>query len=686
VRPDLAPDALAGLLRRAGGNPLLLTELAVSGEPSASLRLALAARLRQLDVEGRGAFGMLALAGRPVDAPALGPGAASLLTTGLVEVVPDGLAVRHSLLGEVALELLDADLTSTLHARLARVVRDPGEAARHHLLAGERELALTAALEAAEAAPRPGERASHLGLAAGCATGPDADALRLRAAQALDEADDWHGVVAAVEGLVDSDPQTRAWAALLRARGAWAGGDAEGLRTALSEGLALVAGSGTEIEVRLRIEQSRLPIFVDSDVAEGIRMTTEALRLARATGVDEPRAQYLYGTALGVADAPGWAESLLEAMEGARRSGDRHTEFMAANNLISFEESAGSPDRGRALAREMAGRAAELGLGYWERGLLGQVAGLDFHAGDLRSAVAVATDVLAQPIDNRGRDTTTETLCLALVDLGRIDEAVARVTAAVDAASPDYRGRDFLRWVVAEAALWGGRPLRAVEAADRVLADLRGHESDPNLPLIWLTRAWALVDLGRDPGPPPPERDRGMLRAVPHEAAGLQLLHAGRPAQAVEAFDRAADLWAPYHRRGELRCGWAAGEALRRAGDDAGAIARLEGVERRAGELGYAPLAGRVRQSLRAAGRQRSAQRSVTAGGLTGREREVLALVAEGLTNAEVAARLGVARRTVVAQVASASAKLGATSRAQAASLAASSAATSTAPAPAGPR
>jgi DNA-binding NarL/FixJ family response regulator len=99
-------------------------------------------------------------------------------------------------------------------------------------------------------------------------------------------------------------------------------------------------------------------------------------------------------------------------------------------------------------------------------------------------------------------------------------------------------------------------------------------------------------------------------------------------------------------------------------------VTRLEEVERRAAELGFAPLLGRIRRSLRAAGQRRSADRSVTPGGLTGREREVLALVAEGLTNPEIAARLGLAPRTVATQIASASAKLGATNRAQAASLA----------------
>jgi DNA-binding CsgD family transcriptional regulator len=56
--------------------------------------------------------------------------------------------------------------------------------------------------------------------------------------------------------------------------------------------------------------------------------------------------------------------------------------------------------------------------------------------------------------------------------------------------------------------------------------------------------------------------------------------------------------------------------------------------------------------------------------GLTGREREVLELVAQGLSNAEIARVLGTARSTVERTIAAASAKLGVRSRAQAAALA----------------
>ena len=60
----------------------------------------------------------------------------------------------------------------------------------------------------------------------------------------------------------------------------------------------------------------------------------------------------------------------------------------------------------------------------------------------------------------------------------------------------------------------------------------------------------------------------------------------------------------------------------------------------------------------------------VEAGMLSGREQEVLALLAQGLANKEIAARLHIAERTVKAHVASVFNKLGVNSRAEAVAVA----------------
>lgn len=667
LRPDLAPAAVTRLVQRTGGNPLLLNELVTTGEPSDSLRLMLAARLRLLDEAGRTAFGLLALAGRPLPREVIGrPGAKSLLAVGLAVADPHEIAVRHALLAEIALDQFDADEQRALHAELARAVDDHGEAARHFASAGDLIRAHGAALLAAAAAEHPGEQASHLAVAAQCASGPEADALRLRAAKALDQAHDWDAMVGILDQIETVDVEARAWSMLLRARGAWAAGDLVTLRSALTDGLALTAGDGSEIDVRLRIEQSRLPIFADSDLPESVRMSREALDLAIETGVEIPRAEYFYGTALAISDLAGGDDHLAAAIEGARRTGDTNTEFVAANNLVSFHESGGSPQRAREIAMEMVDRATGLGFGLWSTAFQTAIVQLDFHDAAFHEALAGAETLLEHPLEMRARDELYEVLGMSLILLGQVDEAIELVTARREVAAQDYRGRAQLQWVLAEAALWGGRPAHALDLIEDYLALNR---DDPNRFFALVTRAWASVELDRDPGPAVEPQLRPMLQAVPDETAALRLLYSGEFAAAAEWFERAADLWAQYHRPGALRCSWAAGEALRRAGEVPAAVERLLEVEVTATERGARLLLARIHRSLRAAGVRRSAPRTTGRSGLTDREREVLDLVATGLTNAAIATRLGITRRTVVALVTSASAKLGAASRNQAASL-----------------
>ncbi|HEY2297689.1 MAG TPA: LuxR C-terminal-related transcriptional regulator [Jatrophihabitans sp.] len=665
LRPDLGEATVRRVVDRTGGNPLLLRELTVTGEPSPSLRLAIAARLRQLDAAGRDTFAMLALAGRPMaDAELDEAGVKSLLAADLVVRVPTGVAVRHTLLAEVVIEQVPGDELRELHLRLAAVVEDEGEAARHFQLAGRPQDAFAAAMRAAAATGRPGEQAAHLAIAAECASGPEADDLRLRAAEALERTHDWDGMVRALDRIDPDNTEAQAFACLLRARGAWTAGDNEGLRRQLEQGLALVGGTGSDVEVRLLIEQSRVPIFLDVDLQEGLRATAAALDLAVRTGIDVPRAEYLRGTSMSVSNVPGAEAHLESAMAGARAVGDVSTEFLAANNLISHYESSENPSAGRVVCEDVIRRAQELGLGEWEISFAIVQTSLEFHAGEYRQVLAVAEDLLGRVRERRGHDMILETLCITLIDVGRIDEA-RRLGAAAEFAD-DYRGRIQASWVEAEAALWGGRPARAVEVCDRILAYT---EDDPNLEFFRVARAWACSDLGTDPGPTAPPHPYKILEGVRPETEGIRALVAGEDARA--SFRQAVDSWAPYHRRGELRCLWALGEASRRAGDTRGAIEVLEQAEARLLELGMLPLLARVHRSLRAAGVRRSAPRTRTVGDLlTGRQRELLRLVGNGLTNAEIAQRLGISRHTVVSQLASAATKLGATGRTHAAALA----------------
>jgi DNA-binding NarL/FixJ family response regulator len=102
--------------------------------------------------------------------------------------------------------------------------------------------------------------------------------------------------------------------------------------------------------------------------------------------------------------------------------------------------------------------------------------------------------------------------------------------------------------------------------------------------------------------------------------------------------------------------------------DDEASLTEAIGIAR---GLGAEPLmrrvAGRMREvGIRVPHGPREATRANPAG-LTGRQLEVLALLAEGLTNAEIAERLVVSSRTVEHHVAAVLAKLGAPTRRDAA-------------------
>src|SRR6185312_11633172 len=108
VHPGIGAAAEWTVLRRSGGNPLLLAELAGHDEPPASLLLSVGARVRAMDPESRRAFGLVALAGRPVRWLTLGTHQVERLQAdGLIEVIGENIQVRHALLAEAAIELMD---------------------------------------------------------------------------------------------------------------------------------------------------------------------------------------------------------------------------------------------------------------------------------------------------------------------------------------------------------------------------------------------------------------------------------------------------------------------------------------------------------------------------------------------------------------------------------------------------
>ena len=351
----------------------------------------MAARLRDLDPVSRATFDLVALAGRPLSRTLLGSTElAGLEAAGLVLIgggADRTVTARHALLAETAVALMDDVRRRQAHATVARLIADPGESARHHEQAGERELALDKALRAADGAGTQLERAGHLRLAARMASGPEADRLRLRAARVFDAVQDWVAALEVLDAIEDTDPEVQAWVALLTARSAWKAGRADLLRSAIDTGLALTEGSESEVAVRLRVERTRVPLLVEFDARTAADRAGEGLTLARRTGVAVGRALYYLGTAVSLIDDPAAVGLLVEAIERAGAEGDIETEFAAAYNLINYHEFAGDPVAGRRLAERMIERAEQLRSGSWVSGLTVALAGLLFHAGELQATL-----------------------------------------------------------------------------------------------------------------------------------------------------------------------------------------------------------------------------------------------------------------------------------------------------------
>ena len=186
-------------------------------------------------------------------------------------------------------------------------------------------------------------------------------------------------------------------------------------------------------------------------------------------------------------------------------------------------------------------------------------------------------------------------------------------------------------------------------------------------------RAWQLSfaaldpkgSAGRDPGGPPesggppdpssppdpggspdPDGPRGRLAAADAAVAAWET--AGQPYQTAIALTHAA---------------WVA--LTERAGQQA--KARLLRAAPIAQRLGAAPLAARIAELSRQAGAGGAAAAAGGGPGLTGREQEVLKLVAAGQSNREIAAALVISPKTASVHVSNILAKLGVATRTEAA-------------------
>ncbi len=664
LHPGLSDLATQRLVERSGGNPFLLEQLGATGETSDSLRLTVAARVRALTPEGRDAIAALALIGRPAAPGLLGAGAAEIVDAGLATANGD-VAIRHALLAEATIETLTDEVRRRIHSRVAADLDDLGEAARHHAAAGERALAHEKALLAAERATTPGERVAHLGVAAANVDGARGEPLRAAAARELIAIGEPADALALVEALRPAAADLAAEVALLRSQAHLELIHVDDARREL----AAAADAGTtDVRLRVRIATQQASLAArDGDYRAALAAAEDGARIADSAGADGREIAELYarlGSVRRYAGEPRAREAQERALAAARRAGSSELEFAVLSSLtfgLLLEGEAAVADK---LVLEAVERARSLRLLAWERGFLASHAGFAWHLGDPATAAAEAEAVLAEAIAPADREFLEFYWWQAMNDLGRGEAVCSDVEARVANAPADNDGVGDALWALADIHLAAGRPDAAEHAAASYLERF-GRAST----FVGVVRAWAQFEQGVVPTEVYGTQF-ALVEAGPIEVDALVALFSDDAVGAASLFDRAAEIWDGRHDRGAARCRWAAAESLRRSGQPDEAQRRLLLIEADVEQRQLNVLLRKIRRSLRLTGVHRAVERT-TVGDLTGREVEVLELVAKGLTNQEIARRLGLGRPTVIRLIGSAQQKLGAKNRTQAAALAA---------------
>lgn len=671
VRPTLARGDQDRLVAGAGGNPLLLEQLAAHGSPSRVLAESIRAGLDQLSTDGRRVVEALAVADRPIDRDRFGTAIEEPLRSGFVVEQRGHVDLRHALVAEAVRGSLAGDALARVHERVADLVTEPAEAARHLALAGLRSRAVATATAALATALDPITSAALQVVVAEAAGPEEGPTPRLHAASALAAISDWAGVVRLLgEGDDAGIPAERAERDALLAHAAFALGRHDQARELLDRAGTYELAAGSQIAGHVAIERGAFMVNVDGELQSAIRLLEDELSRHPPTAASHHAVRAILESMRMLAVLPVDIGYLRGAVEGAlglqqySMAADlgRVVTFatliwQGAEPALTFLDSL----RARFAEADVSGVALEFQAEAVQANVL---------AGRPAEAVARADELLEQPAPMRARQTAGIFRARALGLMGFLDEATDALAQIGPSITPDFVGRGELLSAQADVAFWGGLADRAIElvgAIEGIPSPVLGAYTMPQI-----TRAWAQFDSGV-----PPVRPTGIIAAptqagAPFEMVGLQLLYEGRAEDAAEQFAQASSGWAGYNEPRALFCRWAEGEALRRSGKQERMLACLEAALEAATRSQVEVVAVRTRRSLRQAGRRLSTvdrRPRITGLGLTRREQELVELVGQGLTNAEIARRMGLGRPTVARILSNAMAKLGAGSRGQAVGL-----------------
>jgi DNA-binding NarL/FixJ family response regulator len=350
-----------------------------------------------------------------------------------------------------------------------------------------------------------------------------------------------------------------------------------------------------------------------------------------------------------------------QALALAREIGWRAGEAYALGVLSYCLAAQGECRRGLALARDCLALAEEIGHRQWltaaEMGLgifHWHLLALPVARQHLERALALAREVGSAVFTLQVIPFLASTYLLR----GEPDQALALLDGVPRSDVPaDLAFHRVCQFVRGQIALARGEPGEALAIADRLIETAVNRTPDTVIPSLWLLRGQALAALER-----------------PAEAeAALQAVRA-----ATERPDRPPFWWQARVALGRLY------QARRRPAEAAAEFdAARAMIEVLAATVPDEPVAEMGGQSLRAnflaaatanlpRARPLTSLRAAKAafGGLTTREREVAALVAQGQSNREIAAALSVGETTIETHVSNILTKLDVTSRAQVAAWA----------------
>ena len=723
----VSPEELDAVAARSEGVPFFVEELVdLRGQPLPdTLRELVLARFVRLSPLGQDVVGLVAVGGVQVDAALLSEvhrGDAHELRDGLREAVAagvlvsddDGYSFRHALIQEAVHDDLLPNDRVEAHTAYARALQrrvDGGEAALaaeaavHWLAARDVVRAFDAtvaarawsiAANAPSAAVKLGERLLEL-----WSQVPEARARASvsRAALALSIAGDYYDIGeteralrSAEAGIAFAEPDERLLRAeLLRttaARQRSTGRDPDAI-VSLRTARDLLDENGDAAEQALLAKVDALLAVTDQSPASPA-VLDHAVSLAEASRDDEALAHALYMRAWLDADSGRIGASVVDLTRAMQLNADISTHHIVANNLVDTLGRLGryreALEVGRASYDETVQVGRERGLGAYVNA---NVAEIELNLGEAHAGVTRAERcLLLFPANAIFQSFALRLLALAAVyDDDAVAAAAFRERVAARQGRVDNDPEEKIGWVFVDGTaaardVRDGAPIASLlTIAPRIAELLDGALPGLSQRLLPLA-AWIchLAPDARDLLVPGIER----LSARPVDGptpALLALTRAyldGGVAPWREALVLAAEGAVPGRYVHTARLELA--EALIEDGDRDGAAELLELVADSAPGRGAALVARWAGEVAARAGiplatadaapaAEAVASPASILSSLTPRERQVLALVAEGLTNPQIGQRLFISPKTASVHVSAILAKIGATNRAEAAAV-----------------